>query len=341
MRLSLLSLILACPFFAFCQIDFTISNPDPRAVRADSAIRAGEFGDVHSLVVVKKGKLVFESYYAGWHRDSLHQLQSATKSVVATLFGCAIQNGFVKSAGEKIANYYSTNKKITVADLMTQRHGLRWKESPWNDPDNTWRKVLSTDGDWYEMILQTPTDTTPGTKFNYSNAAPVLTTGVIQKASGMRIDSFAHRYLFEPLGIDDVWFWPGNGGPQNNGMALISLRPRDMAKIGQLYLQGGMWKGKRILPNEFIAEATSPIVVNAEGNSLFESYDYGYFWWVNPKVYGGNPESVYLARGAGGQVILVSPADETVMVITAWNMTRPAKPQMIWDRYLSPNSPGR
>lgn len=79
----------------------------------------------------------------------------------------------------------------------------------------------------------------PGSAFNYSNAAPVLTSGVIQRASKMKIDQFAKIYLFDPLEIELYWFWPGNGGPQNNGMALISLTSRDMAKVGQLYLQKG------------------------------------------------------------------------------------------------------
>ncbi len=338
--------MLAHPVFG--QIDFDATNGDwitnQNLLKADSAILAGEYGEVHSLLVIRNGRLVFEKYYNGWRADSLHQLQSATKSVVATLVGCALQQNLIKSADEKIPGFYPGDYAIgrdkagiSIADLMTQRHGLKWKESPWDDPENTWRKVLSTEGDWYKTILATEMDTLPGTVFNYSNAAPVLTAGIVQNASKMKIDDFAKKYLFDPLEIKNYRFWGGNGGPQNNGMALLSLTSRDMAKIGQLYLRKGQWNGAQILPEDFVQEAISPKVKNVEGNGFYSGYDYGYFWWSNPVSRSFPDKSqagIFMARGAGGQNIIVWPEKEMVVVITAWNIRQSNKPQMIFDQYI-------
>lgn len=321
------------------------SMMDRQFHRADSAIIAGEFGEVHSLLVMENGELVFEKYYNSWHADSLHQLQSATKSIVSILLGIAIKEGFIKNEFELVQKFYSEyevwdslKSQMKIVDLLTQRHGLKWKEQPWNDPDNNWRKIYTAgQGDWYKQILETPMECAPGTKFNYSNAAPVLLSGIVQKASHMSIDAFAKKYLFDPLHIVDYRFWNGNGGPQNNGMALLFLKPRDMLKIGQLVSNKGQWNGKKILNEEFVNQATSPIIQNVEPNGVYASYSYGYLWWSDP-VYrlstSREKQQVYLARGAGGQIILVDPARNQIIVITAWNMQQPNKPQSIIDAYL-------
>ncbi len=327
------------------QIDFdkTLSS-DPlfiKALKADSAIKSGEFGEVHSLIIIKDGKVVFENYYNGWKRDSIHQLQSATKSVISTLLGCAIQQKFIENTSVPISTYFSSivemdvmKSQIRIADLLSQRHGLHWNEGAWTDPNNSWRKVINEEGNWYNKILETPMDTIQGTKFIYSNAAPTLIAGIIQISSGIPIDSFAIKYLFKPLEIDQYWFWQGNNGPRNNGMALISLSPRDMAKLGQLYLQKGRWKNQQILPEDYVIEATSAKVRDVGLNGAYKKYDYGYFWWSNPVTQNGKSSDIFLARGAGGQNIIVNQKDNIVVVTTAWNLQQPNKVQLIYDWYL-------
>lgn len=331
--------------YSFAQLKFEERFVDEKlyskALSADSAIKAGEFGTVHSLLIIKDGKVVFENYYNGWKQDSLHQLQSATKSIISTLLGCAIQQNFIKSENDLIATYYTQyqfddyqKKQIKISDLLTQRHGLDWSEGAWEDPKNTWRKVMSEQGDWYKKILDVPMDTVSGVKFIYSNAAPTLVSGLIQTASKTPIDSFAIKYLFQPLEINNYWFWQGNNGPQNNGMALISLTSRDMAKIGQLYLQSGKWGNQRIIPQNYVQMATSPIVKGVGLNGAYKQYDYGYFWWSNPISQSDKKTNVFLARGAGGQNIIVNQEENLVIVTTAWNMQQPNKVQLIYDWYL-------
>lgn len=327
------------------QIDFeynlTDKNLAKRFQAADSAIRAGEFGNIHSLVVIKNGRLIHESYYQGWTKDSVHQLQSATKSVISLLLGCAIHQKLILSEEEPIWHYYTAYKpidpnklSIRISDLLTQRHGLKWKENPWNDPDNNWRNMTGTRGDWYKIILTTPMDTLPGKVFNYSNAAPVLVSGILQQASGLPIDTFAKRYLFHKLNITHYWFWHGNGSASNNGMALISLNSRDMAKLGQLVLQNGVWNNERLVDENYLIKSTSSLVKQVEPNGVYEYYDYGYFWWSQPKPRNAEVSDVILARGAGGQHIIIDKKNQVVVVITAWNMQQPNKPQFIYERYL-------
>lgn len=277
---------------------------------ADSAIKAGGFGVVHSLLVIKDRGCVFEAYYNGWKKDSVHQLQSATKSIISALLGCAIKNNFIRSENDFITAYYPDSffmdklkSKIRISDLLTQQHGLKWSEAPWDSPDNTWRKIMSSTGNWYKEILKTPMDTLSGTFFNYSNAAPVLVTGLIQFASKLKINLFAEKYLFKPLEITNCLYWQGNNGPHNNGLALISLTSRDMAKIGQLFLQKGKWNNTSLIPQSYVEKATSSIVKNVGQNGFYKGYDYGYFWWSNPIANNGKHSSIYLARGAGGKIL--------------------------------------
>ena len=264
--------ILWFPFSIACQIDFSHYRPgpqdDPAFLRADSAIRADAYGEVHSLLVVEKGKLVFERYYRDWTPDSLHQLQSATKSIVATLLGCALQQGLIPGVDQPISAYYpyiegrdTLKNGIRIRDLLTQRHGLKWKEAPWDDPGNTWRKVLATEGNWFETILKTPMDTAPGARFNYSNAAPVLTTGIIQAASGMRIDSFADYQEHE------AWTW--------EHMALtrarvISASPAFRARIEDI-IRGVLTRvrDRRIIAND-VAEMRRAIALEKGEDDIWD-----------------------------------------------------------------------
>ncbi|MBK9270357.1 MAG: serine hydrolase [Saprospiraceae bacterium] len=338
-------LILLSPFGLLAQIYFEEKAEHPellqRALKADRAIQKAEFGEIHSLLVIKDGKMVFEKYYSSWTKDSLHQLQSATKSVVSTLMGCALQLNYIKSTDERVLDFFpelmvedKRLQQLRIEDLLTQRHGFKWKEQIWDDPENSWRRVMQTEGNWYHAILETPMDTLPGRLFNYSNAAPVLVAGIIQRASGLNIDLFAKKYLFDPLGIKRFQFWQGNKGPQNNGMALLYLSSRDMAKLGQLYLQNGKWNGVQLIPESFVLSAISSHVKNEHPNGFYRGYDYGYFWWSQPVTTENVKSNVFLARGAGGQNIIVSREENMVVVITAWNAQQPNKPQRIYENYL-------
>ncbi|MDG5493103.1 beta-lactamase family protein [Psychroserpens sp. SPM9] len=312
----------------------------------NKAVEADTYGTIHSILILKDHTMVFEKYYNGWTQDSLHMLQSATKSVVATLMGIAIKEGFVKDVNQNVLPFFGDRpiehidawkKELTIEDLLTQRHGFDWMEAPWNSPDNSWRKVLASEGDWYKMILDTPMKHQPGTVFNYSNAAPVLTSGIIQEASKMPIDSFANTYLFKPLGITNYRFWEGNGGPQHNGAALLFLRSRDMLKIGQLHLNNGVWNGQQLLPENWAKNAAGTAITKNIKDNRFYRFGYDYFWWNTPKATENNPKvasHIYAARGAGGQYIIVDPKENMVVVITAWDLQKANYIFEIFTKYI-------
>ncbi len=314
----------------------------------ENEISTGVFGEIHSVVVIKDGFLAYENYFNGWHRDSLQSLQSITKSIIATYAGIAIQNEYIDVVDVPILPFFedsfnvvnltSNKTAISLRHLMTMQSEFEWEDG-WNNPNNTWNEILGYRGDWYKKILDLPVTDSPGTSFQYQNGNPTLVTGLIQQASGQSIIEFAQNYLFEPLSITNYNFWQGNGGPENNGHALIYLRPVDLAKIGYLYLNKGRWKSKQIIPEWYVEEATHPHIENAEENPFY-TYDYGYFWWINPRFKDHNSskdtEKIFMARGAGGQNLIIWPEQNLICVITAWNLERPNITQTIFDRFILP-----
>ncbi len=343
----LIKIIFIFSFFPNLSSSQTLSTQ--KLEEAVSEIEKGSFGEIHSLLIWKDNKVVFEKYFNDWPSDSIHQLQSATKSITATLLGIAIQQGFIKDVHQPVLSFFSDKKieepdslrnQITIEDLLTQRPGLAWIERQWEDPNNTWRKVLESEGDWYEMILNTPMREEPGTRFNYGNAAPLLVTGIIQQASGMEIDQFAKKHLFDPLGIEKFEYWSGNGKPANNGGALLYLRSKDLIKIGQLHLQDGIWNGSRLLPEGWVQKATSGIVKGNIDNRFYK-FSYGYFWWSEGIPLSEDffyiPKSIYMARGAGGQHLIVHPKEKMIVVITAWNLQQSSLPLTIYTNYILPD----
>ncbi len=328
-----------------------LSYLDQNKMRLNAGLKAIEnntYGTIHSVLIMHNNDIIFEEYFNGWTEDSLHMMQSATKSVISTLMGIAIQEGFIDDVNQKVLPYFkhkapeNINKwkeEMTIEDLLTQQHGLKWQESPWNSPNNTWRKILATEGDWYKSILSSPMQCEPGTRFNYSNAAPVLTSGIIQEASKMSIDSFAKTYLFDPLNIKTYRFWEGNGGAKRNGSALLFLKSRDMLKIGQLYLNNGRWNDKQILPKSWVKKAAKTPITENHRDNRFYRFGYGYFWWNTPETMGSNPKTntnIYLARGAGGQYIIVDPDNSMVVVITAWDLQKGNYIFDLYTRYIQP-----
>ncbi len=315
----------------------------------EDSLSSDLFGEIHSVIVIKDGYLSYEKYFNGWHRDSLQSMQSITKSIISTYTGIALQNVYLDSLNTLIQpifekefeiEHHSSNKKaIRVHDLLTMQSGFKWIEKGWNDPDNIWREILEFEGNWYKKVMDLPVPAKPGTLFQYQNGNPTLITGLIQQISGRPIQEFAEEYLFNQLSISPYDFWQGNGGPEHNGHALIYMRPVDLAKIGYLFLNEGRWKSKQLIPEWYVEEATFPQIKNAEENPFYK-YDYGYFWWVNPTSKNDGwltPNgSLFMARGAGGQNLIVWPEEKLVCVITAWNLQRPNITQTIFERFIVP-----
>jgi len=312
------------------------------------AVVEGRLPLVHSVLVATAGELVVEEYFYGYDRDTLHDMRSASKSLASTLVGLAIGQNFIDGSDTKALDFFpqytsydnwsDAKAGIELRHLMTMSSGLDANDSDRNSTaaENRyqWQQAQP---DWIKLALDAPMIAPPGKRVIYGSANPMILGGVLETAAGGPVEWFAEEALFAPLGIDRyrIFLTPTGTAYLGGGM---HLRPRDMLKIGQLYLDGGTWQGKRILPAGWVEEsfgkygALEPLDRN--GNQ------YGYLWWHENYEIGGRTIASVEARGNGGQYIFVVPELELTAVITAGNyrggleMTRQS--QRIFAQYVLP-----
>ena len=262
------------------------------------------------------------TYHPFYKGRPVHTLQSVTKSVTATLIGIAFGRGEIKSMTVPLLSFfdgYDLSKvdarlhKATLADLLTMRSGIEWHETdrPLDETNTT--LLLERSADWMSFTLNQPMDSEPGAKWMYNSGGSALMAEIIRKVSGMHADKYAEKYLFGPLGIRDYyWKKTPTGHPDTEGG--LYLEAEDLAKIGQLYMQDGVWNGQRILPANWANEATARHVANIAANP--NSPGYGYQWWR----YDRRGVDVWAGNGFGGQFIIVVPAHKVVAVANSWNV---------------------
>ena len=253
--------------------------------------------NIHAVLVVRHGTLVFEHYFSGadehWGRsvgevafgpEIKHDERSATKSIVALVLGIAIDRGLIKSLDEPVLSFFPDyadlqtpeKDRITLRDLVTMSSGLEWHEddTPYTSEANSENRMDNA-ADPYRYALQKAIVAPPGQVWNYNSGSTEIIGAVLKKATGKSVDELASTLLFAPLGITDVE-WPRNARGDPIAAGALRLRPRDLAKIGQLVLQHGAWNGTQVVPASWIETATSP-QINVSG---FNSFFYGYFFWL-------------------------------------------------------------
>ena len=311
------------------------------AVLGAVAKRFTDFADanLHSLLVARCGVLVFESYFVGddevwgdrlgrvsFDSGTQHDVRSITKSITALLVGIAIRRKLIRSVDEPVFAYFPeyddlrTPEKdgVRLRHLLTMSPGFDWDEyRPFSDPLNS-EACMYRSPDPYRFVLRQPLATPPGKFFRYNSGATELLGAVLHRTSNRRIDDFAREVLFEPLGIvDTTWNGFSNGLPAAS--AGLRLRPRDMAKLGQLVLNRGEWNGHRIVPASWVKDLLVPQIGRPDG-----LYFYGYQWWLGRSLLGNRELQWAAAMGRGGQHIFVVPEFDLVLVLTAGNYDNPA-----------------
>jgi len=323
-----------------------------RITRLIEQIRIGKHDDIHSFLIVRHNRLVLEEYFAaggkkhgpfvtGIFRDKVHHLASTTKSVTSTLVGIAIDQGFIKRVEEPIYRYlpaYSSlftedKKRIRICDMLTMTPGFEWRQFGVSDADNDGMRMWSTD-DVIEFVLQRPLEAEPGKKFNYTNGVPTVTGEIIKNAVGMEVAAFAEKYLFQPLRISRyVWTSYPDGSVETDGG--LALRSRDLAKIGQLFLNKGIWDGQRVVSEEWIRESTKE---RLEFGKLFSRWGYGYHWMQKAARVGNREVRSYFVPGDGNQILAVFPELGMVVVFTAGNYGRDPKPDYysLFEKFILP-----
>jgi CubicO group peptidase (beta-lactamase class C family) len=307
--------------------------------------------NLHGVVVVRHGKLAFEHYFRGFdlkarngpgiidfNAATTHDLRSMTKSVTALVTGAVIDRGIIASVDQPVFSFFpdyadlSTPEKerITIRHLLTMSMGIDWSEGPpWTN-----EITLSRSPEPYRYVLALPVVEPPGAAWNYSAGATSLVGGILARATGKRFDDLAATLLFNPLGISDVaWSWLPNGDPVD--WCCFWMRPRDMAKIGQLVLDRGRWKGEQVISEAWIDAATGPQITTSYGEP------YGYQFWLFTAPVSGRRIDLIAAVGQGGQSIYIVPTLDLVTVVTAGNYygnDRLASlvPKIVLDDYVLP-----
>jgi CubicO group peptidase (beta-lactamase class C family) len=266
---------------------------------------------IDSVLVARDGRLVLDAYFDPFRAGLRHELRSCTKSVTSMLVGIAIGERFIPGVerpvvgffpGRTIANLDGRKRAMRLENLLTMTTGLDWEEDiPYWAPQNSFSRMVGSP-DPVQFFLDTPMSVDPGTRFSYNTGSSHLLSAILQQATGERAFDFARSRLFAPLGISDV-SWAADVRGVNFGGTLLQMRPRDLARLGELYRRGGAWEGRRLVPRAWIRDSTRPRVMATE------SLGYGYQWWLPPS--GG-----YDARGYGGQLLWVLPKQRLVIVMT-------------------------
>jgi CubicO group peptidase (beta-lactamase class C family) len=307
-----------------------------RAALCRMTDRLAASGDpkIHAVLVARSGRLVFERYFGGsdeipgrfsgrrvanvsFDADTLHDVKSVSKSVASLAFGIAINRGLIRSINEPIFSFFPelsdlrTPEKdhIQLVHALTMSMGLAWEEAtPSTGDENNDEARMNRAADSCRYVLGLPVTAPAGQEFFYNTGALALMSAIIRKATGRPLDEFARENLFEPLGITPVE-WDRRKGDTDAGGGL-RLRPRDMAKIGQLVLAGGRWNNRQVVSKSWIETSTTPKIKNTDGS-------YGYLWWLGRSLLNGREVHWIAALGRGGQSIRIVPELDLVVVVTA------------------------
>jgi CubicO group peptidase (beta-lactamase class C family) len=311
-----------------------VAGLDRSVLRAGvERIVAGDYGDVHSLIVYRNDELVLEEYFHGTGPRARMSIESATKSIASVLVGAALASGNLPGGIDTpvldLFPEYATvlypgalKASMRIEDVLTMRTGFAWDEwtLPYEHPLNSWRQMLAAP-DWSKFVLDRPMAAAPGTHFVYNTGASLLLSRVVEQATGLTTAAFAQDVLFDPLGITG-WVWPSSPEGHSITGEDLELTPRDMAKIGLLLLSEGQWAGDQLIPEEWIDISTAVHVTYAQG---VETFEYGYQWWrfrddltVAAAL---ETNDAYFAWGNGGQFIIVVPHLRMVVVMTGANYT--------------------
>jgi CubicO group peptidase (beta-lactamase class C family) len=292
------------------------STPEAQGMDSETLAQAFDYIrlrqiPIHSLLIVRNGYVVLDAYFYPFQEGQLHDGASMTKSITSTLIGIAIGEHKLNSVRQPVLSFFPERNmgtrnqqklRIGIEHLLTMTSGL---DCHADHAEITLKEMIQSK-DWVQFMLDLPMVAEPGSKFEYCSGGMHLLSGIISQATGSSALEFARSELFQPLGIENV-IWPSDPLGVSHGWGDLHLRPRDMAKIGYLWLNGGRWKDRQIVPTEWMQAATQ-----AHSHPNFGSGEYGYGFWVYPKR--DPPE--YEALGRGGQRINVTAAKNVIVVFT-------------------------
>jgi CubicO group peptidase (beta-lactamase class C family) len=283
-----------------------------------------------------------------------HNVHSVGKSITSACVGITIDEGFIAGVDEPIVTYLPDHdrlltggkEEITIEHLLTMTSGLAWDEwgSSYDSGENDAIALWLDCADPVTCILDKPLEHEPGSIFTYSGGNMVLLGEIIKNATGLDIEDFATRYLFEPLDIDPpAWSRYDNGVADTNDQRLT---PRAMVTIGATYLNDGVWDGQQVIPPDWVTASATPYAGNTWTNHVLRPIPpddntwgrrgYAYAWWTHEFRKSGHTVPAFYAWGWGGQVIAVFPEHDAVAVFTGAHYNAASSPAKILGAHVIP-----
>jgi len=280
----------------------------------------------------------FNDWWHPYYQDSmLHTMQSVTKSVVSVVIGVAVARNEFPDLDTPVLSFFEPGsveniderkQRMTIRHLLTMSTGIDWNEAvPYTDPENTWTDLQKA-SDWVQFTIDRPMAREPGEEFLYNSGATLILGHIFNEATGMDLEEYAVRYLFEPLGIDD-YFWKRTPGGLLDAQEGLYVSSRDIAKIAHLMQQRGRWEDRQILSAQWVADSIEPSFPVTEDRS----WEYGYKWWLPHYQYGGEDRLAFAGSGYGAQAPIVLRELDLIIVFTGWN-TLPNRPDLEIDEAI-------
>lgn len=301
----------------------------------EERIGAGELRQVTSVLVWSGDHLLYEGYFGGADRETVHDVRSASKSWTALLVGIAIDRGELEGVRTRVLPWLADRgpfehpdprkDAITVEDFLTMSSLLECDD--WNSFSRGNEERMYVMEDWVKFALdlpikgfapwQTPPEEAPyGRSFSYCTAGVTVLGALLEAATGRELEDYAREHLFDPLGIG-----PAEWKRSSLGLALagggLGMRSRDLLELGRLVLQKGLWAGRRLVSEAWIDTMLTPRA------AVDEDTEYGYLWWTKEYRLDDRPVTTWFASGNGGNKVFVIPAVELVAVVTATAYNQP------------------
>ncbi|GAB5552540.1 MAG: hypothetical protein Sapg2KO_21310 [Saprospiraceae bacterium] len=298
------------------KLDYTLISKDKKGKMGCGSNMCTDSSDIH----------LYNYYHPKYHPfyldSEMHTLQSVTKSVASTIVGAAIENGQLTRVetplfpffeegqlSETIANHF---KKATIEDVLTMQLGLKWAEFGMSLEMETDVSAMELSEDWVAYTLNRSIIAPPGDQWNYNSGASQLLSHIIKQVANENIEEYGGRVLFQKLGISD-YYWKKTPTGLSDTEGGLYLKAGDLAKIGLLYLQDGIWNEERILPDDWVENALGKQVTDIYQDGGKEGY--GYQWWIT-----GDEPPLAVGLGYGNQILVIVPEENIVGVVYAWNV---------------------
>jgi CubicO group peptidase (beta-lactamase class C family) len=290
-----------------------------------------KLGGLHGLILMRHGQVAAEGWWAPYAPEYPHQLYSLSKSFCSTAVGLAVQQGLL-TVEAPVISFFKDQLPATVPDnlkAMQVKHLLMMGTGHERDATNPMRSAPG--GDWVKAFLSLPVEHAPGSRFVYNSAATYMCSAIVQKVTNATVLDYLKPRLFEPLGIESPTWETCPKGISTGGWGL-NIRTEDIARFGQMYLQKGKWNGKQLVPEAWVAEATSKHIPNGANPSSDWNQGYGYqFWRCRHNAYRGD--------GAFGQYCVVMPEQDAVLAINSGLGDMQAVLNLAWEHLLPAMKP--